>query len=86
MSLPWQHAQPANVFFYVIMDDMPILLGGAPTERWVNPLPVEEKLSGNQKKRPTLWVFFFLAAYDRCCPLVITCKVRHGQIELNILW
>ena len=39
-----------------------------------------------QKNRPTLWVFFFLPAYSQCCPLVITCKARHGQIELNVLW
>ena len=40
---------------------------------------------GTRKIRPTSWVFFFLPAYGWCCSLVITCKARHGQIQLNVL-
>ena len=48
--------------------------------------------SGDSKKRPTSWVFFFFPAFGRCYPSVSTCMqfqcacpASHGQIEWSML-
>ena len=47
-------------------------------KRWVDPLLVKHQSRSGDQKKPGFWVFFSLPAYR-----VITCKVRHGQIEFN---
>ena len=47
--------------------------------------PISKTIQKQKQKKLVVGLFFSVTAYGNCCPSVITCKARHGQMELDFL-